>query len=118
MRKTTGYYLIRQDENGEMLTVAPTEQGKMIAFTTAIEEGAADTFSVSLSWSSLEKLQEKMKSEDFNWGVRDRSLFVTGKDGKISLQFMNAAGLAPAIETVLSGTQAELFKAALSRKGV
>lgn len=116
MRKTPGYYLIRPYENGEMLTVGPTNQGKMIAFTTVIEEGAADTFNVSLSWSSLEKLQAKMKMEDFNWGTPDRSLFVTGKDGKISLQFMNTAGLTPAIETLLSDEQAELFKVALSKK--
>ena len=30
MRKTPGYYLIRPYENGEMLTIAPTNQGKMI----------------------------------------------------------------------------------------
>ena len=116
MRKTPGYYLIRPYENGEMLTVGPTNQGKMIAFTTVIEEGAADTFNVSLSWSSLEKLQEKMKREDFSWGTPDRSLFVIGKEGKISLQFMNNAGLTLATEILLSDEQAELFKVALSKK--
>ena len=115
MQKTRDRYLIRQNENGEALTVVPREQGRMIVFLTRIEEGSADSFNVSLSWSSLDKLHERMKKEVFNWEINDRSLSVKGEDGKISLRFMSTPGAALITETVLSHTEAELFKEAMSR---
>lgn len=117
MRKTQDRYLIRRKENGEMLTVVKTDQGKTIMFMTTIVEGSADAFNVPVSWKSLEKLEQKMKQDSFNWHVSDRSLLIEGNDDEISLRFMNAGGLTLATETILTHREAGLFKAALSKSG-
>jgi hypothetical protein len=117
MRKAQDRYLIRQKEDGEMLTVVKTDQGKMIVFMTMIVEGSVDSFNIPVPWKSLERLEGKMKLDTFNWQVSDRSLLIEGKDDAISLRFMNAGGSTMATETILTHKEAELFKAALSKSG-
>jgi hypothetical protein len=117
MRKTQDRYLIRQKEDGEMLTVVKTDQGKMIVFMTMIVEGSVDAFNIPVPWKALEKLEGKMKLDTFNWQVSDRSLLIEGKDDAISLRFMNAGGSTMATETILTHREAELFKSALSKSG-
>jgi hypothetical protein len=74
------------DNDHEKFWVNTVDQGKILIYSTNIgKEG--DIFQISMSWDSIDKLKERSKRNIFEWNIRDKSLFIKGKNGTWSCVF-------------------------------
>jgi hypothetical protein len=96
----------------ELLQVVPDKQGKIVTLTTPAGE-YVEVFSVSLSWKSIGKLEERLKRKVVDWKTKDGSLRIYGASDKPNLRFTSLQVNGLAVDIALTEEESSLLKRVL-----
>ena len=113
MIKETDTVVTILDNDHEKLWVSTVDQGKVLIYSIIEEEG--DIYQISVSWDSIEKLKERSKRNIFEWNIRDKSLFIKGKNGTWSCT-LSSLTENRSVNILLSISETDILKSVLFNK--